>query len=288
MKSLVWPHYITDFSIGSHPGRSRGPFVNAVTMGRMLIITFLCTLLIAIERIGIKKFILSVFMLLSTVSIYFTYTRGPWLGFAICIFIMLIKRNKARRLTALICIFISLGMIIGVGSKLSLTENTLFSRRQSTVEGRLVGWITALKMANDNPLFGVGFGRYNSEWENYYSEVKGLTLKSFDGNHNTPLGILAECGYIGLFFYLIIFYLILKYCLYTFKSLDDNQQFEKTLVLLIISIEVMYLFTGIFSDLRWNSIESVVSFYFFGLASSMNKAINNPKSEIEKRDLKIT
>jgi len=63
-------------------------------------------------------------------------------------------------------------------------------------------WRVALLMAQDKPALGVGFGRYNSEYNNYDIE---LGKYGFGRSvHSTYFKILAETGFTGLAIFLLI------------------------------------------------------------------------------------
>lgn len=281
LNGLVWPKYIMDYSIGTHPGRTRGPFVNAVTMGRMLTVSFLCIVLMANEHENITKFIMYVFAMLTGVAIYFTYTRGPWVGFALSLLVLIASGTKMKK-QALIIVLVGLLMFgFSVGSKFSASDGTIFSKRQTTVDGRLINWAAAFNMARANPFFGVGYGRYNTEFWRYYSEIEGRTLQGFDGNHNTILGILAELGFIGMSLYVTILCLVVRMCLKLYRKLDGTKPFEKGFITVTIAIWTMYVFTCFFSDSRWQPMENSVAFLFFGIASSLDTKITKPENDVK-------
>lgn len=269
--ALVWPSYIMDSSIGTHWERVRGPFMESVAMGRILIVTLLCMLIMATECNGIKRLVLYVFSFLAAGSIYFTYTRGPWLGFGAALLLILTFRTKMQRPGALLLIGILIVGVTGAGSKFSFfsDDSTLFSRRQDTVDDRAVSYITQFKMGTENPLFGIGFGRFEAEWLNYFTPVPGIPFSSFDGSHNTFLGIFAETGAITLFLFLAILYHSFTMCLRTYKSLDEGETFERGLVVITMALTLMYVITGFVSDLRWNQLQNNLMFLFFGISASL-------------------
>ena len=267
--ALVWPKHILDPTKGIQFGRVRGPFLDSVSMGRMMVITFLCTVLMATQNRNIGKIVFYGFSLITVGSIYFTYTRGPWLGFFAALILLTLFRTKMRRPVMLILISLLFVVMTGIGAKLSLFEGTLFSKRQDTVDDRIVSYTTALRMASANPILGVGFGKFGSEWDNYFIKVKDIPFSEFDGSHNTFLGILAETGLIGLILYLAIFYYLLKMCLNIYKKIDEAKTFEKNLVVIALAAAAMYISTGFVSDLRWNLLQNNLMFLFFGIISSL-------------------
>jgi O-antigen ligase len=275
IKPLVWPKYILDFTIGTHPGRARGPFVNAVAMGRMLAITFICTVVIATDRRRQQPIRFHLLAILTAVAAYFTYTRGPWLGFAMALLVMIVTRSDMSRFSILLVTLVILCLLTGLAGKFSIWDGTLFTKRQSTVEGRLVNWLTAIEIFRHNPILGVGFGRYNEEFFNYYTETESLDLRSFDGNHNTFLGILAELGLVGAGLYSLILTLAFRDILRIYSRIGRSMRFERSFTIAVLAILTVYTSTAIFSDVRWNPMENTVTFFFLGIASTILRSRPN-------------
>lgn len=269
LDNLVWPAYIMDPSVGEQWGRTRGPFVESATMGRVLTITLLCTMMVALLSTGLKRLFLFLLIILNIFALYFTYTRGPWLGFTVSLIILILLRSTMRKIIPLIVVLIFLGFISGSASKFSFFEDTLFSKRQNTVDYRMDNFSIALNMAKQNPLFGVGYGRFNSEWENYVTHNKYISPKDFDGNHNTFLGLLAEIGLVGFIFYLTIFYYLSRMCVAIYMKLDKTNVIDKSFVVLVLAMVASYFVTAQFVDIRFQQFQSTIMFLFFGIAASL-------------------
>jgi O-antigen ligase len=270
-EALVWPKYILDASIGTHFERVRGPFMESVAMGRILTVTLFCMLIMITEYDGIRKVVLYVFALLAAGSIYFTYTRGPWIGFGAALLAIFTLRTRMRRPGVMLLLAILIVGSTGMGSKFSFfgDDATLFSRRQNTVDDRFVSYISAFKMGTENPLFGIGFGRFEQEWDNYFTPIPGVQANPEKMSHNTFLGILAETGMISLLLYLAMLYQLSKMCFVTYRNLDTTETFERSLAAMALGLGLMYITTGFVSDLRWNLMQNNLVFLFFGIVASL-------------------
>ncbi len=267
--SLVWPDYITDPNVGFQFGRSRGPFIESAIMGRTLVATLLCGLVFMEATGGMKKVLLYLYAVVSIAAIYFTYTRGPWLGFCSALAVLAFSRLKLRLHSMAILLLLVFLFSSGFLNKFSLYEKTLFSARQNTVNNRLVVWNTALNMGKENILFGVGFGRFNKEWDNYYSDIKGIDFGGFDGNHNTVLGIFAELGIGATLVYLMIFYFMAVKCLRMYRQLDKKRFFEKNIAIIVLAMAASYFVASQFVDSRFHPLLNCIMFICFGIVSSM-------------------
>src|SRR5271163_2421344 len=82
INALIFPKYIVDPHVGIQFGRARGPMVGSNPMGEQLVVVFLVTCLVMPFVRTLTKVFLHGLLLLVTMGIYFTLTRGAWLSFA--------------------------------------------------------------------------------------------------------------------------------------------------------------------------------------------------------------
>lgn len=276
INALIWPRYIVDSRVGVHFGRVRGPFHDSVTMGRILVMGFLCIVFMASQYKDTRRPLFYGIATITAGTIYFTYTRGPWVGFAAALMVLIFLRNRMR---GFVILFLFVALLIGVsgmGSKFSLTESTLFSQRQNTVNDRIVSYTIAMKMGQDHALFGVGFGNFGLKWDDYFENMnQDISFSGFDGSHNTYLAIFSEMGIAALLIYCGILYNLGKMCLLTYKKMRTRISFESNFVVIVMAMAAMYVFTGIFSDLRWNLLQNNLIFLFFGMIGSLASRIRD-------------
>jgi len=109
-------------------------------------------------------------------------------------------------------------------------------------KSRIHFWVTAIHMANANPIFGVGFQRYMDEYNNYDN-----TYGFFGGAralHNTILQTLAEMGYVGFLLFAAIivnFFLTIEASKRRVKRCmeEDQEKKEFTAYLNALSISMV-------------------------------------------------
>jgi putative inorganic carbon (HCO3(-)) transporter len=276
--NYVWPEYIADRSVGTQFGRTRGPFVQSATMGKALIVSFSFMVFLASETIGLIKITYIVLSLQSMVVIYFTYTRGPWVGTAIVIFVMFFFKTDLKKVSRFVVLMLMLGMVVGIGTKLSFFGGkSLFSQRQDTVSNRVVTWITSVEMIKDKPLLGIGWGLFKEKWDMYFVDNYSDDWGAFDGSHNLYLSILAEVGIVGGGACIMAFILLGVECLRVYSKLDHFRSFEKKFVVITIGILCMHMFTSFFSDPRNAPYQNTVLFVCLGIVSSIGSNFEKDK-----------
>ena len=270
IRELVWPSYILDPRAGIQFGRVRGPFVSAVAMGEWLIVVFVsgCLLLkggsTTVGQLGLR-----LLTLIAVAGIYFTSQRSVWLSFVIVMLLVVTSRRQFAKWPRLIVAAVALMFVLGIGSRFSIYETTLFSRRQNTVDYRLANYMTAFKMGRDNPVFGVGYGNFDRRWRTYFdARSEELTRELTDGNHNTYLGLFAETGVIGLALYVGLWLATLWECILARRVLRGGAEFEANFALVALCLVCVAMFEAFFSDMRFDPTFNTLVFLFAGIAAS--------------------
>ena len=286
LTAFVWPEYIMDPTLGTQFGRARGPFGESVAMGRVLTMSFGAFLIMATQSAGWKRWACYIFAFLALGGIYFTLTRGPWIGLGLLLLAFLLLRSPVKRVARVITVCIIVSAAFGLSRKFSFTGGTLFSQRGDTVTDRVVTWLVSGKMIATQPLTGIGFGRFNADWNKFYdmTDRKGIEFTGFDGSHNTYLTMGAEVGLPALFIYLLMLYRFGRTCVETYRQLGAEMMLERSFVVMVIGISAMYAFTSWFSDLRWNTVQNVLMFFMFGLVASISQHYRAVQQSLEAEE----
>lgn len=268
--SLVFPRYIVDPHVGIQFGRARGPMVGSNPMGEWLVAVYLAICLVLPSAKSFTKILLNGLILVVIVAIYFTLTRGCWLSFAYVVVLTSLFGGKFGTPSRIIVLLVGVAFFAGVGSKFSFSGDTLFSRRQNTIEYRMSNNETTYKMGMANFLTGVGYGKFGENWEKYFgSAQKELTKDLTDGNHNIYLGLFADLGFPGVALYVTIFGFILRDCVRKFRALDRESLFERNLMLSTLGMVIILLWEGMSGDMRFNPTLNTLTFLFTGIAASI-------------------
>jgi O-antigen ligase len=140
-------------------------------------------------------------------SIFFTFSRGSFLGLILVLSVMIIRRPP-KLSTILLTFLIGIVLVQSMPAQYTNRLNTLLdllpggqtdALEEVSFRGRIsentVGWL----MFTDHPLIGVGLRNYKT---NYLAYSKNLGIddrREARGAHNMYLEIAAEMGLMGLF-----------------------------------------------------------------------------------------
>jgi O-antigen ligase len=206
-RSLIYPRFILDESLGFHPDRARGPFLQAVANGVSL--NILGILLLALSQK--RKIVVSVLWLLLPLAVLATMTRAVWIAFAVST-VVLGFRLVQRRVLALCTLLAIVGLLAGVSISLSnhSLKAALWDRtgERGPVDARLAVYDAGWAMFEERPFTGWAAGGMYAELAR---RMEGYQLRTFYV-HNTSLALLVEFGVPGLALYVILFYNLFRLC----------------------------------------------------------------------------
>jgi len=198
-KALIFPRFILDESLGFHPDRARGPFLQAVANGVSL--NMLGLVALHAYRRGRMRGLKSAILLASVpVAILATMTRAVWLSFAGSVGVLIFLSNNRRLRHA------SLGLALIAGAALVVVTGSHDSggalsdrlEDRKPVEFRVAVYTGSWQMFLERPLMGWGFHQMPAELPRYVREYNDKVLYP----HNTYLELLVEEGIAGLALYL--------------------------------------------------------------------------------------
>jgi O-antigen ligase len=199
-RSLIFPRFILDESLGFHADRARGPFLQAVANGVSL--NILGILLIALRR-KLTTVVILLWILLP-LAIFATMTRAVWISFAVSTLLLgwrLVERRLQAVCTLLVIAGLTIGLAIGVSNRSLRTAVGDRTEERGPVDARFAVYTAGWTMFQEHPLTG---------WpaRGMYAELarrmEGFHLRSFYV-HNTYLALLVEFGVPGLTLYGILF-----------------------------------------------------------------------------------
>ena len=197
-KSLIFPRFILDESLGYHVDRARGPLLQAVANGVSLNLLGVLALH-AFLRGRLRGLKAAVLLAALPVAILATMTRAVWLSFAVSIgiLIFLSHNRRLRRICVGVTVVGTIALLIAVSfhdQRKALTERLHetgpLDFRQAVYAG---GW----EMFLEKPFTGWGVNQMPAELARHVSGYKQKELYP----HNTYLEILVEHGVFGLALY---------------------------------------------------------------------------------------
>lgn len=147
-------------------------------------------------------------------------------------------------------------------STITATDET--GQYEGSAQSRIETWAMIINLAKDRPIFGAGLEPWNEEIYLQYSD----TFQPGDlaqGAHSIYFSILAEHGFVGLLFFLLIFFTAWRTASRTIAEASKNPELE-WLDLLMRMAQVSlagYLVAGAFHqlpyfDLPWHMVSIIV------------------------------
>jgi probable O-glycosylation ligase (exosortase A-associated) len=156
------------------------------------------------EKKKVLKFIFLLFLILFTLGIISTASRGGFITLFI-VFFYLILKSKKKLVGIFSIVLILISIFFFAPREYWERQMTITSYQQDeSAMGRIHAWEAGAKMFADRPLSGVGVGAYEVAYGVKYGGKSGPWFAP----HNTYIQISAETGIFGILFYLgLIFYI---------------------------------------------------------------------------------
>jgi O-antigen ligase len=278
---LIWPRYIIDPSYGIHFGRARGPFGQAALNGTVLGFVFIASIYFLFNpKINILWKVISLILLtLSPLAIFFTYTRAVWLagclGFVATILFFFRYKKKAVVVTLLVlCIAVFFSIFFLVDEETIVFALARTNAKQPVYD-RLNLYIASMNMYLHNPLFGVGFGKFQDLVSGYYTNVDSIRFQNEElSEHDTFVGVLTEMGTVGILLVLYVYFAILSKSRSLYRYLTLQNPEGPFLVYIFWGVGIVFLVNAIFIDMRYSEFINSLFFIFAGIICGWERRCN--------------
>lgn len=272
-RSLIFPRFILDESIGMHADRARGPFLQAVANGVTLNLLGLIAL-DSFRRKRLRGALALMFMVALPLAILATKTRAVWASFAASVLLLPLVSSNTRVRRACFCILIF--SVVGIGSFFVMdTTNTSFSQRlqeRGPVEFRMGMYVAGWEMFLEKPIVGWSANSIQPELARRISDFH----PPFFLFHNTYLEIAVKHGLLGLSLYVwvIIDLFRLGEKPQKLSKLDHSDFLDAEFRKIWPFLLAVYLFNASFVVMGYQFVNGLL-FTIAGILASQNRRSNS-------------
>lgn len=201
-KALVFPKYINDPTQGIHSDRARGPFLEAGANGLVMYACGVAAVIAAVRSSSPRVRAFALFVaLLCALGVILALTRVVWIAAGVATPLTLAAARETRRFVIPVVVvgtlltIVALATIPGLQSRVDRRKNdnthAVWTRKSSNA--------AALRMIDDRPLLGFGWGRFAHDSIPYYRQPHDHPLAFVPDNnlHNVYLQNAVELGLVG-------------------------------------------------------------------------------------------
>lgn len=248
-------------------GRYAG-FLNYMHYATILSITFLCLWIgVLKDNRPRRRCLWGILMLVVGVFLIIDSTRGAWLGTAVGMFLLgfFAVRHRFKFLLVFCCLGVMLMCTAAYFPQVPMVQrmaSVADSKDQSQMERKLL-WGSAKDMFEDNPLLGVGPGRFKDCYPDYISPL--AKEPHLTHAHSNFMNMLAEGGAVGE----LAFVIFIAYLLYF--SLSRWHRHDEVAYLFITAALLGLMLHGL-TEYTWGAAVSVKFFWMvLGLALALTR-----------------
>lgn len=242
------------------------------------------------EKTKITILVSVIFLIICEVVVFLSGERAPFF-YLIFFSILLIIFIPHIRLYRLLSICISIAIIFSISLFIPHAKDRIINVTTSQIKQTSLPflpysdhheehYVSALKMFDDKPIFGIGTNLFRFQCDNPKYKYKTRSCNTHP--HNYYIQILAEQGFVGLFF-LVIFYfylskLLIKNFIYLIKFKKKKKiSIEFMLYLMVLFIYWWPLIPHMNFYNNWNNVLIMLPLGFFMryIYSNLNYGSNN-------------
>lgn len=147
---------------------------------------------------------------LTMLTVVATHSRGAFLAMT-CSVMVLVWRSKNRVGGFATLFLVAIAAVIAAPESYKERISTIGDYQEDhSARGRLDAWAVAGNMIAANPVFGVGFDKFQSNYRRYdlkTGPAAGVQDTTIHVAHNSYLQIWAECGTPAFFLYVLLIWL---------------------------------------------------------------------------------
>ena len=205
LNALVFPQYILDPNIGTHAGRGRGPFAEAVTNGFALYVCAVASIIAFARWRRTQPLFARICLWTAALAVggaFMSQQRSVWLGALVATVVAATTIGEARKhapaILAMLALVVGGSLLLIPGLAAQVQER---GNQQDTVWDRKNLARAAVNMVEERPLFGFGWSQFTRASPEYFEQADGYPLAPNISRlrvHNVPLNYEAELGLVGL------------------------------------------------------------------------------------------
>lgn len=278
-RSLIFPRYILDESLGIHADRARGPFLQAVANGVTLNLLGLIAL-DSFRRKRLRGLLALLFAAALPVAILATKTRAVWASFAGSLVVVPILCSSSRVKRACLSILAASGICITTFLVFGDTNTSLSDRLQERgpVEFRMGMYAAGWEMFLDKPIVGWSANSIQPELARRISDFHPPYFLF----HNTYLEIAVKHGLLGLGLYvwLIVDLFRLGGRRRKFVPAADGSFLDTEFRRLWPLLVIVYLFNASFVVMGYQFVNGLL-FTIAGMLASQNRLARSNQAHLE-------
>lgn len=208
-------------------------------------------------------------------GVLLTGSRSYYLALLMGTIILLSAKSWKHLLGGLMVGAVLLGAAVSLDSNIRNRLKTLYWKKtDDSAKMRTYMWKSALLMAKDHPITGIGYKRWKEEVPSYaaYFLHWNLDKASFAHAHNSYLTVLSETGIIGLGILIYFWVLVLKEILKALAK-SNRQSVPYAFTIGSLASACSILAAGFFEHNVLTATISLSLFFAIGLSRAINRSV---------------
>lgn len=174
------------------------------------LLTLACPMAVSLclsEKSTGRRILFGAFALMMMASLVFTSSRGAWIGFAVAFMVYVLLKDKRLLVPGIIAMVLVILLVPSVGNRITYMLSPEYIE-SSLKGGRLVRWLTGLRILEFYPVFGLGLGHFGGAvaMNHGLSTIVDVEVVDTFYMDNYYLKTAVESGIVGLIAFIFLMY----------------------------------------------------------------------------------
>lgn len=174
------------------------------------LLTLACPMTVSLclgEKEKGKKILFGFLALMMIASLVFTSSRGAWIGFGVAFLVYVLLKDKRLLLPGIGAMVLVILLVPSVGNRITYMLSPEYIE-SSLRGGRLIRWLTGLRILEFEPVFGLGLGHFGGAVAMNHSLSTVVDVEVVDTFYmdNYYLKTAVESGIVGFVAFVMLMY----------------------------------------------------------------------------------
>ena len=206
---------------------------------RYLVVAFIfLTYLLTCTKNGFKRILTLLGIVVTFIGVFFTLSRTGIIMLVVSVGLLILTSGSKKSIVSIIVFVFAAFLLLTFSDQIIGILDSIIpsiTRGENTIGLRYSLWRAGWRMWLDNPVVGVGIGKFTENLPIYAQDLPPFRWTLIA--HNTYVSVLAETGFIGILLLFVMIIFSLQNFLVQNKALSvDITALRKTWIIVFISI----------------------------------------------------
>lgn len=240
----------------------------------------LAEIILKLKRYTLSFYFIATGLSIMLIALYFTFSYGAWVSLILGMLLAIILTDLVSRSRKIKVCFLGVlifGLLFSFQLPRQKMNDLLQLNPRSSSSSRMMIWVSAWKIGQDNFFWGIGPGNFQNKYLEYQKYFPLYLEWAVPQPHNLYLAFWLQGGILGLFGFLLLVSVWIKQVVQTLKN-KKSSFLEAALLAIMLSV----LIHGMVDTPYWKNDLSIIFWTILALGLGFILAESDNHSDRQK------